>query len=66
MSIGNPDSRYTYCPEQLQKDVEEKNNEHRSFIDTVKSMVISEPAKMDLRYKDLIEALRELKTEYSL
>lgn len=66
MAIGNPDSKYTYCQEQFEKDIAAKEQEHRNFIDTVKQMVIDEPWKMDLRYKDLIEALRELKAEFSL
>lgn len=64
--IGNPDSKYTYCPEQLEKDIADKQHKHQTFKNMIKQFILMDPSKMDLRYRDTIEALRELKEEYSL
>lgn len=64
--IGNPDSKYTYCPGKLDKDIADKADEHQVFKCTVKQLILMDPSKMDLRYKDTIDALRELKEEYNL
>ena len=64
--IGNPDSKYTYCPEQLEKDIADKNREHRVFKDMIRTFILMDPSKMDLRYRDAVEALIELKQEFNL
>ncbi len=64
--IGNPDSKYTYNSNAFEIDVQAKNDEHRVFMQEVKEMVLREPQKMDLRYMDLIQVLKELKKEYRL
>lgn len=64
--IGNPDSKYAYNPEKLNQDVKEKEHEHKVFKDLIKHLIIMEPAKMDLRYKDVIEVLKEVKEQYGM
>lgn len=64
--IGNPDSKYTYCQEQLDKDIADKKHEHQVFKDMIKQFILMDPSKMDLRYIDTIEALKELKEEFNL
>lgn len=64
--IGNPDSKYTYKPEQLEIDVGTKILEHEECKQKIKEIVLANPSKMELRYHDVIDALRELKEEYGL
>lgn len=64
--IGNPDSKYTYRLDQLEKDLKAKAIEHRTFKELVRHLVIMDPSKMDLRYKDLIDVAMELKQEFNL
>ena len=64
--MGNPDSKYTYNPEQLEIDVEAKIMEHEECRQRVKDIVLANPSKIELRYRDVIDALRELKEEYRL
>lgn len=64
--IGNPDSKYAYQPNKLDEDIKAKQHEHKVFKDLVKHLIIMEPAKMDLRYKDVIDVLKEVKEEYGM
>lgn len=64
--IGNPDSKYAYQPNKLDEDIKVKQHEHKVFKDLVKHLIIMEPAKMDLRYKDVIDVLKEVKEEYGM
>ena len=59
---GNHSSKYALNPEQLEKDLQAKENERNSF----KDLVLLDPSKMDLRFRDLISLLCELKQEYKL
>ena len=63
---GNHSSKYALNPEQLEKDLREKENERNSFKDLVRDLVLLDPSKMDLRYRDLISLMTELKNEYKL
>ena len=63
---GNHSSKYTLNPEQLEKDLQEKENERNTFKDLVRRLVLLDPSKMDLRYRDLISLLYELKQEFNL
>ena len=63
---GNHSSKYALNPEQLEKDLQAKENERNSFKDLVRDLVLLDPSKMDLRYKDLISLMMELKQEYGL
>ena len=63
---GNHSSKYALNPEQLEKDLQEKENERNSFKDLVRHLVLLDPSKMDLRYRDLISLLYELKQEFNL
>ena len=64
--IGNPDSKYTYCPEQLEKDLQAKENERNTFKDLVRHLVLLDPSKMDLRFRDLLDIAKEIKQEFNL
>ena len=63
---GNHSSKYALNPEQLEKDLQEKENERNTFKDLVRHLVLLDPSKMDLRYRDLISLMMELKQEYGL
>lgn len=64
--IGNPDSKYTYNPGQLDIDIHNKKLEHEACKQAIRDIILDDPSKMDLRYHDAIEALKELKEEYGL
>lgn len=64
--IGNPDSKYTYCPEQLDKDVAAKQHEHEAFKSMIRHLVLMDPSKIDLRYHDVVEVMLEIKNEFGL
>ncbi|MBP3887636.1 MAG: hypothetical protein J6F30_08285 [Cellulosilyticum sp.] len=63
---GSADSKYMSKANTLDEDIEAKRNEHEVFKSLVRHLVISEPAKMDLRFKDLLDVARELKQEFNL
>lgn len=64
--IGNPDSKYTYNPGQLDIDIHNKKLEHEACRQAIRDIVLADPSKMELRYNDAIEALIEIKEEYGL
>ena len=63
---SNHSSKYALNPEQLEKDLQEKENGRNTFKDLVRHLVLLDPSKMDLRCRDLISLLYELKQEYNL
>ena len=63
---GNHSSKYALNPEQLEKDLQAKENERNAFKDLVRHLVLLDPSKMDLRFRDLMDLARELKKEYGL
>ena len=63
---GNHSSKYALNPEQLEKDLQEKENERNAFKDLVRDLVLLDPSKMESRFRDLISLLCELKQEYKL
>lgn len=63
---GNHSSKYALNPEQLEKDLQEKENERNGFKDLVRHLVLLDPSKMDLRFRDLMSLLYELKQEFNL
>lgn len=63
---GNHSSKYALNPEQLEKDLQQKQEERNYFKDLVRHLVLLDPSKMDLRYKDLIEVAMEIKQEFRL
>lgn len=63
---GNHSSKYALNPGQLEKDLQQKQDERNHFKDLVKHLVLLDPSKMDLRYKDLVEVAIEIKQEYRL
>ena len=63
---GNHSSKYALNPEQLEKDLQQKQDERNHFKDLVRHLVLLDPSKMDLRYRDLLDVARELKQEFKL
>lgn len=63
---GNHSSKYALNPEQLEKDLCKKESERKTFKDLVRHLVLLDPGKMDLRFKDLIDVAKELKEEFNL
>lgn len=63
---GSADSKYMSKANALEEDINAKIREREAFKSLVRHMVIREPAKIDLRYKDLIDVARELKQEFKL
>lgn len=63
---GNHSSKYALNQEQLEKDLQQKQEERNHFKDLVRHLVLLDPSKMDLRYKDLVEVAMEIKQEFRL
>lgn len=63
---GSSDSKYMSKANALDEDIQAKRSEHEAFKSLVRHLVIREPAKMDLRYRDLIDVAMELKQEFKL
>lgn len=63
---GSADSKYMGKPNALEEDINAKRSEREAFKSLVRHLVIREPAKMDLRYRDLIDVAVELKQEFKL
>ena len=63
---GSADSKYMSNTNKLEQDLAEKEIEHRTFKDLVRHLVLLDPSKMDLRFKDLLDVARELKQEFDL
>ena len=63
---GSPDSKYMSNANTLDKDVQAKEIEHRTFKELVRHLVLQDPSKMDLRFRDLIDVAREIKQEFNL
>ena len=63
---GSPDSKYMSRPNALEDDINAKIREHEAFKSLVRHLVIREPAKMELRYRDLIDVAMEIKQEFKL
>ena len=63
---GNHSSKYALNHEQLEQDLQQKENERNAFKDLVRHLVLLDPSKMDLRFRDLMDLARELKKEYGL
>lgn len=63
---GNHSSKYALNPQELEQDLQQKENDRNTFKDLVRHLVLLDPSKMDLRYRDLISLMMELKQEYGL
>ena len=63
---GNHSSKYALNPKQLEQDLIQKEIEHKTFKDLVRHLVLLDPSKMDLRFRDLLEVAREIKQEFNL
>lgn len=63
---GNHSSKYALNPEQLENDLQAKEDDRNTFKDLVRHLVLLEPSKMDLRFRDLLEVAKELKQEFNL
>ncbi len=63
---GNHSSKYALNPEQLEKDLQEKEDDRNAFKDLVRHLVLLDSSKMDLRFKDLMDVARDLKKEFNL
>lgn len=63
---GGVDSKYFYNPEQLEVDMRQKQEQRDRFKKILRDLILSNPAEMDLRYKDCIDVLIEIKEEFNL
>ena len=63
---GSPDSKYMGRANALDEDVKAKLREREEFKKQLRHLVLLDPSKMDLRYKDLLEVAIELKQEFKL
>lgn len=63
---GSPDSKYMSGLNTLEQDLAKKEIEHRTFKEMIRHLVVMDPSKMDLRFKDLLDVARELKQEFNL
>lgn len=63
---GAADSKYFSNPQQLEKDIEQNKLSAELFKIRVREMLLEEPSKLDIRYHQAIEVLREIKEEFRL
>ena len=63
---GNHSSKYALNPEQLEKDIQDKEDDRNAFKDLVRHLVLLDPSKMDLRFRDLLDVAKEIKQEFNL
>lgn len=63
---GNHSSKYALNPEQLDKDLQEKADERNAFKELVRHLVLTDPSKMDLRFRDLLDVAKDIKQEFNL
>ncbi|MBE6070034.1 MAG: hypothetical protein E7211_20450 [Clostridium lundense] len=63
---GNHSSKYALNPEQLEEDLQQKENDRNAFKDLVRHLVLLDPSKLDLRFRNLIDVAREIKQEFNL
>lgn len=64
--VGDPSSRYGYEPNKLESDIERKNYEKEKFRMQLRTLLLKEPDKLDIRYHQAIEELISIKNEFGL
>lgn len=65
MALGNPDSKYAFNPNQLDKDIEAKKNKHESFRKSIRDMIFENPADAALRFRDALDEIKAIQQEYN-
>lgn len=63
---GNHSSKYALNPDKLEEDLNKKEDDRNAFKDLVRHLVLLDPSKMDLRFRDLMDVAREIKQEFNL
>ena len=63
---GNHSSKYALNPEQLEKDLQVKEDERNAFKELIRHLVLMDPAKMDLRFRDMLDVAKDIKQEFNL
>lgn len=63
---GAVDSKYFSNPDGLDRDVEQKKREHEECKQKVRDIILSDPAKMDLRVRDVLDTVLEIKNRYGI
>lgn len=64
--IGDPSSKYGYNLGQLDKDIKQHKFESDLFKSKVRNLILEDPSKMDIRYHQVVEVLRDIKSEFGL
>jgi hypothetical protein len=63
---GGVDSKYYYNPHQLDEDLTRHKQDAELFKSMLRQFILLEPSKLDLRYHDAIDVLREIKKGFGL
>lgn len=63
---GSADSKYFGNLNQFERDIEEKIREHEETKAKVREIILADPSKMDLRYRDVLNAVKEIRDEFGL
>ena len=63
---GNHSSKYALNPDKLEEDLNKTEDDRNAFKDLVRHLVLLDPSKMDLRFRDLMDVAREIKQEFNL
>jgi len=63
---GAMDSKYFGNPQQFEKDIERHKIETKQFKANLRGLLLAEPAKMNDRYNQAIEVMKEIKKEFGL
>ena len=64
--IGEVSSKYGYQPELFERDIAKHKFDAELFKAKVRNLLLEEPSKIDIRYSQMIEVLREVKEEFRL
>lgn len=64
--IGEVSSKYGYHPERFERDIDQHKFDTELFKQKVRNLLLEEPSKLDTRYHQVIEVLKDVKVEFGL
>lgn len=59
-------SAFGLNPEEFDRKIDENNRKRAEFKARLRSLLLEEPSKMDMRFHDAISELREIKEEFKI
>lgn len=59
-------SAFGLNPEEFDRKIDENNRKRAEFKARLRSLLLEEPSKMDMRFHDAVDELRTIKEEFSI